>query len=177
VDLSRPLSAQQKQEEPRLYFAPDSPEARRSRTASMRSFRFKCDEPEWRIERPCSQAKRQEPGRPLRLPTTRLREQLLKMLRHTCESFALVYSQKEGCASSCGGAYALQSRDYSSHLHRLARFLSGLLRGRFGEISPTRIRARAPTGCRCSNWSCLLSWSAKRRHHDGCCCGLVPTTA
>lgn len=105
--------------------------------------RFRCDEADWKLETAVLlQAKRQEPGKPMATGDhDRLRGQLIKMLAHTPESFVMTYSREKGiCIVPAVAAQGLRSRD----LFDLAyipwpRFLSGVLRGRFGEIMSTRL--------------------------------------
>lgn len=110
--------------------------------------RFRCDDPLWRLDTVVLlQAKRQEPQHGLDADDRkRLRDQLTKMLRYTSEAFVMVYSAREGiCLFPATAAYGSQSRDlFDLAFIRWPEFLSGVLRGRFGELRHHRVPDEGP---------------------------------
>jgi hypothetical protein len=105
--------------------------------------RFRCVEEEWPLHTAVLlQAKRQEPGEPLSSAEFgRLRLQVRKMLAHTTECFIMVYSKENGiCLFPAVAVDGLRGRDlFDLAFIPWPRFLSGVLRGRFGEPSPERL--------------------------------------
>src|ERR1700744_74109 len=104
---------------------------------------FRCQEDDWKIRSSTLvQAKRHDRSQPFGAADhRRLTDQLAKMIRFTPESFVMLYSQQEGIhIVPALAACSLGSRSlFDLPTISWPRFLSGILRGRFGEPIPDRV--------------------------------------
>lgn len=107
--------------------------------------RFRCDDPDWNLSTSTLlQSKRHEPG--TRFSTSdyqRLSEQIQKMLFHTTEAFVMIFSEQRGIQLfPAVSVLASSSRDpFELTPISWPWFLSGIFRGRMGEIVNARIPA------------------------------------